>query len=128
MGTRPALAAATVILALGTGLAGLGQSPILALLAGTLLGGTFIGVTALAMTLARELVPQAPARAGGLVTTAFGLGQVAGPIIAGRLLTALGPGPALLVPAAVALLGTLALAAGGPSPAPGSTPAPRVPS
>ena len=127
-GTRAALAVATVILSLGTGLAGVGQSPALALAAGTLLGGTFIGVTALAMTLARELAPQAPARAGGLVTTAFGLGQVAGPVIAGRLLAALGPGPALMVPAAVALVGTLALAVGSPSPARGSTPAPRVPS
>ena len=134
-GTRPALAVATVLLALGTGLAGLGQSPLLALLAGLLLGGTFIGVTALAMTLARELAPEAPARAGGLVTTAFGLGQVAGPVLTGRLLAAFGPAPALMVPAAVALLGLLALAAGSPSPARGSTPAaggstpaPRIPS
>jgi MFS family permease len=112
LGSRAALAVAIALLALGTGLGALDASPATALAAGLLIGGTFMGVTALAMGRARELAPPgAGARAAGLVTVAFGLGQVAGPALSGHLLATAGPGPALLVPAGVALLGAAGLAA-----------------
>jgi MFS family permease len=119
LGARLALVLAIALLAVGTGLGALDSSPGTALASGLLLGGTFMGVTALAMGRARELAPGAAARAAGLVTVAFGIGQIAGPAISGHLLATAGPGPALLVPAAVALAGCLALVAdNGPLPHP----------
>ncbi|ESW65478.1 YbfB/YjiJ family MFS transporter [Mesorhizobium sp. C277A] len=60
------------------------------LLAGVLLGGTFIAVTALGLQTARLLVPQAPRRIFALMTASFGIGQIVGPVVAGLLAQASG--------------------------------------
>ena len=72
-----------------------------------LLGGTFMGLTALGLTRARELARGDPRRAMAAMTGAFGAGQIAGPLVAGALSDVLG---GFLVPSALAAAG-LVLAA-----------------
>jgi MFS family permease len=57
-----------------------------ALLASVLLGGTFMGITALGFAAARVMAPTQQRRAFAVITAAFGVGQIAGPIGAGWLL------------------------------------------
>ena len=57
-----------------------------ALLASVLLGGTFMGITALGFVAARELAPEQQRRSAALMTAGFGVGQIVGPVVAGWLL------------------------------------------
>ena len=53
---------------------------------GTLLfGGTFMGITVLSLTLGKGLEPQHSGRVISTLTVVFGLGQIAGPTLAGLL-------------------------------------------
>ena len=88
------------------------------LLAGVLLGGTFIALTALGLQTARQLVPLAPRRIFAVMTASFGLGQIIGPIAAGLLAQASGNYVSASIMAAVVLLvsGTIAWSAAPKSP------------
>ena len=61
------------------------SSPISFLLAGVLLGGTFIALTALGLVGARNLNTGEPRQVIGLMTASFGCGQIIGPTFAGIL-------------------------------------------
>jgi predicted MFS family arabinose efflux permease len=58
--------------------------------AALLLGGTFMGLTALGLMRGRELAPDNPRPVLAAMTGAFGVGQIAGPALAGVVSDALG--------------------------------------
>lgn len=98
-----------------------------ALVAAVLFGGTVLGIVSMALTLGNYLrLPRAVA----ILTSGYGLGQVAGPLVAMPLLRG-GYHVALLVGAAIVLTGALAAAAlaisfPGRKPSSGPVPAMRV--
>lgn len=80
------------------------------LLAAALLGGTFMGLTALGLVNARRLSIGDPRRNLALITAAFGLGQMIGPALAGLLHDWTGSYlvPSLLAATALAVAAALA--------------------
>lgn len=88
------------------------------LIAGVLLGGTFIAITALGLKMGRRFAPRAPRRVFAVMTAAFGLGQIVGPVAAGLLAQASGNYTLASIMAAAALLlsGVIAWSAAPKSP------------
>lgn len=80
-----ALRFAYAVQALGVLLAGFGSNQVALLIGGACLGGTFMGMTALGLAAARQTAGDDSGRAMGWVTAFFGLGQLLGPALAGRL-------------------------------------------
>ena len=84
------LVVAYIVQAIGVVLPVLSGTVWAAAISAILFGGTFMGIVALTITYAREVVPsQQAARAIGILTAAFGVGQVVGPVMA----TGLASGP-----------------------------------
>ncbi len=111
IGYARSLALAYVVQACGTGLPLLGGAGA-ALVSAVLFGGTFIGISTLTLTLAGHIAPRRSAGLIGLLTAAFGLGQIAGPLLAGVLAGRTHTfGPALTAAAAIVLLGGILMAA-----------------
>lgn len=110
-GNGQAFAAACLVEAFGVLLSVLGGGVWPVLAAAALLGGTFMGLTALGLVNARRLSIGDPRRNLALITAAFGLGQMIGPGLAGLLHDGTGSYliPSLL--AATALAAAAALAA-----------------
>ena len=90
IGVRRAFAVACVVEALGVAVSVLRPTADGAVIASLLLGGTYMGITALGLVAARALEPHNPSRALGRMTAAFGLGQMIGPAFAGWLAERLG--------------------------------------
>ena len=78
-------------------------------------GGTFVGITLLSFNLAARIAPEQSGRVIGLLTTAFGLGQILGPVAAGFIagegrgfdVPLLAAGAAVALGAALLLFGAL---------------------
>jgi predicted MFS family arabinose efflux permease len=85
IGLLAAYTAALLIQALGVaGTVGL-PVPAAPLVGGLLLGLTFMTVTAYGLRLGRVLAPDSQRRALAVMTAAFGIGQIFGPVVAGML-------------------------------------------
>jgi predicted MFS family arabinose efflux permease len=85
LGIPVTFAIACVVEAIGVAASVLWPSAAGALLAAALLGGTFVGLTALGLAGARRLAPANPRPVLAVMTAAFGLGQIIGPALAGSL-------------------------------------------
>ncbi len=96
--------------AVGVGAGGVWSTPAAAVVSGVLVGGWLIGITALGFAAARGLGAQHQRRSFALITAGFGLGQIAGPIVAGVLLdrTHSFAAPSLLAAGAVAVAAVVA--------------------
>ncbi len=119
-GVLLAYALACLLAAVGVAAGGLWQTPAGVLLAAALLGGTFMGITALGFTAARALAPEQGRRSSALMTAGFGVGQIAGPLVAGWLLDATGSFavPSTIAAVALAMAAVVAgIAARHPNPA-----------
>ena len=104
IGTVRAFAFACGIEAIGVGSSVLWLTPPGIVLAAVLLGGTFMGITALGLVAARERAGGDPRRVLAAMTAAFGAGQIIGPLFAGILRDMLGSFTAPTLVAAAALL------------------------
>jgi len=119
-GVLPAYAVACLLAAVGVAADGLWQTPTGVLLAAGLLGGTFMGITALGFTAARTLAPEQGRRSSAVMTAGFGIGQIAGPLFAGWFLDATGSFavPSTIAAVALAVAAVVAgIAARHPNPA-----------
>ncbi len=82
-GNDRSFALACVVEGLGVALSVLSTNAVAVLVGAALLGGTFMGITALGFIYARDLTPGDPRRSLALMTASFGLGQMIGPTFAG---------------------------------------------
>jgi predicted MFS family arabinose efflux permease len=105
-GLYPALRAAYAVAAAGVLLAGFGSGKAALLAGGAMLGFTFVAVTGMGLVAARQAAGESHPRAFGWITASFGLGQLLGPAVGGRLTEATGGfGAASLAAAALLVLG-----------------------
>jgi predicted MFS family arabinose efflux permease len=82
-GALKALSAACLLEAIGVAMSVVSDSIGGLFVSAVLLGCTFMGITALGMIAARTMFVGSPQRSLALMTAAFGLGQVIGPVAAG---------------------------------------------
>ncbi len=111
LGISRAFAAAALTEALGVLAAVVWPSTVGVILAAVLVGGTFMGLTALGLVRGRELARGEARRVLALMTSAFGLGQIVGPSFAGALSDRFGSFTVPSVVAAAALVAAAVLAA-----------------
>lgn len=115
IGARRTFALACLIEAVGVGMTALSTHPMVFIAGAGLLGGTFMGITALGLAEGRRLTavrgPEAVRQMLAVLTASFGLGQAAGPWIAGHLHGLSGSFQAPSIAAAAALIVAAALAA-----------------
>lgn len=83
LGNDRSFAVACLVEALGVAMSVLATGPLAIIVSAALLGGTFMGITAVGLIHARDLSTGDPRRSFALMTAAFGLGQMIGPTFAG---------------------------------------------
>ena len=106
-GNRNAFVAACLLEAAGVALSVSGGGIAHLLLAAGLLGGTFVGLTAIGLVHVRHMSGGNPRRNLALMTAAFGLGQMVGPTLTGVLYDSLG---SYLLPSLLAVTALLVAA------------------
>ena len=119
-GNDRSFAVACVVEALGVAMSVLAADALAVIVSAALLGGTFMGITALGLVHARGLTTGDPRRSLALMTAAFGLGQIIGPIYAGIAFDLSGSfrAPSLAAAAALVVAAILVVArrgVGGPN-------------
>lgn len=107
-GIARGFAIACLVEAAGVAMSVLGTSALVVVGSAVLLGGTFVGISALGLVYAHRLSTGDPRRSLAFMTAAFGLGQMIGPTFAGY---AYGFGNSFLVPSLAASM-ALVIAAG----------------
>lgn len=109
VGYSRAFAGACLLEAVGVVLSGVWTTISGILLGAALLGGTFMGLTALGLMRGRELAPEDPRRMLAAMTAAFGIGQIIGPAFAGLAYDTTGSFvmPSLVAAAALVTAGSL---------------------
>jgi predicted MFS family arabinose efflux permease len=110
IGLMPAFATACIVEAMGVAASVGWVTASGACVAAVLLGGTFIGLTALGLMSGRELAGGAPQRVVSLMTVSFSAGQMIGPSVAGYLAERTGSLRGASIIAAAALVVAAALA------------------
>ncbi|VAW10243.1 Uncharacterized MFS-type transporter [hydrothermal vent metagenome] len=109
-GAMGAFAIACLVQGVGVAVSVLLGGVLAILAAAFLLGGTFMGLTALGIAAARTASPGNPTRAIALMTAAFGVGQMIGPSIGGAMADRFGGFTAPSLAAATALVAAAVLA------------------
>lgn len=94
----------------GVALSVIDPNPVGIVLAAVFVGGTFVAITAIGLQIGRRLAGGAPQKIQAIMTVAFGIGQVVGPLVAGTLRESSGSFLAASLAAAAALAVAAALA------------------
>jgi hypothetical protein len=107
----PAFAVASIVEAVGVAASVDWATASGVCVAAVLLGGTFMGLTALGLMSGRALAAGEPQRVVSLLTVSFSVGQMTGPSVAGMLAERMGSlrGASLLAAGALVLAAALAV-------------------
>jgi predicted MFS family arabinose efflux permease len=109
-GTLRAFAIASVLEAIGVAAGAVWVTPLGIVVSSLLVGGTFMGLTALGLVAARQSGSGDPRGRLALMTASFGAGQILGPLFAGYVYDHMGGFTVPLLAASLALLAAGALA------------------
>jgi len=109
-GTLQAFAVASVLEAIGVAAGAVWVTPLGIVVSSVLVGGTFMGLTALGLVAARQSGSGDPRGRLALMTASFGVGQILGPLFAGYVYDHIGGFTLPLLAASLALLAAGALA------------------
>ncbi|PVZ20505.1 MULTISPECIES: YbfB/YjiJ family MFS transporter [unclassified Pseudomonas] len=85
LGTRRALALNLTVQGVGVLLPALGQAPLVYLASALMVGATFMGTVTIALPAARLVAGSSRLNMMAVMTAAYGVGQIAGPLLAGWL-------------------------------------------
>lgn len=112
IGLLAALVVAHLVQAVGIAAPVVSDAPAVVLVSALLFGGTVIGITALVVAYASRAAGARAGRMIGVLTASFSVGQIVGPIVAGKLAEEGGFDLPLVLAAATVVVGAILLGAG----------------